>query len=176
MNKSIIATLVILVAIAAALFGYLAYVNYRATPQAANQSPHPASSDQLPLQATGTTSTSTQSQSPQPISNITIYCSNDNCAVRQINAGAGTLTRDCYRSLDDCQTAQATSQTACQTDPDCVPKECCHPTACINVNYKSACNLLCTQDCVGPLDCNAGSCKCVNNNCAAVSNTPGYPK
>lgn len=62
------------------------------------------------------------------------------------------------------------SNITCTSDSDCVPEQCCHPTSCINSNYKMVCNLLCTQVCQGPLDCNAGSCGCINGKCAVVSN------
>jgi len=57
----------------------------------------------------------------------------------------------------------------CETDDDCVPEQCCHPTSCINEKYKTACSTACTDSCEGPIDCGAGSCKCVNNNCTVVS-------
>jgi hypothetical protein len=60
------------------------------------------------------------------------------------------------------------SNTSCNSDYDCVPAQCCHPTSCININYKGVCNLLCTQDCSGPLDCGAGFCACVDKKCSVV--------
>ncbi len=60
--------------------------------------------------------------------------------------------------------------TACETYADCVPKQCCHPTSCINKKYKEDCGSgICTLSCEGPIDCGAGSCKCVNNKCKVVS-------
>jgi len=56
----------------------------------------------------------------------------------------------------------------CTTDDDCVPAQCCHPTSCINRASKGVCNLLCTQNCQGPLDCGAGSCGCVNGRCSVA--------
>jgi len=58
--------------------------------------------------------------------------------------------------------------TECNVDSDCVPKECCHPTSCINKALKDVCNLACTAVCEGPLDCGAGSCGCVGNKCTTV--------
>jgi hypothetical protein len=151
----------------------------------------------------------------QPQSIVTYYCSADNCAARQINAGGiVTLARDCYRNLadcqaaiptgtiavycaadncaarqmpmaaampqgchhnqNDCQTAQPAGQTICQNDSDCVPAECCHPASCINTAYKNVCGLLCTQECSGPLDCGAGSCRCINNRCAVAPSAYNY--
>jgi hypothetical protein len=57
----------------------------------------------------------------------------------------------------------------CTTDDDCVPAECCHPASCINKANKSVCNLLCTNVCQGPIDCNAGGCGCVNGKCDVIS-------
>lgn len=55
----------------------------------------------------------------------------------------------------------------CNSDSDCVPAACCHPTECINKNYAPDCfGIFCTQVCEGPLDCGAGKCACVNNKCA----------
>lgn len=60
----------------------------------------------------------------------------------------------------------------CSSDSDCVPSQCCHATSCINQDYKKPCNLLCTQECrPGTLDCNKGSCQCVNNQCKAEINS-----
>jgi len=56
----------------------------------------------------------------------------------------------------------------CTRDADCVPEQCCHPTGCINGDYKQVCTLLCTNVCLGPIDCGAGHCGCVNGECSAV--------
>jgi hypothetical protein len=37
-----------------------------------------------------------------PNLNITIYCTNNNCAPQEVMAGAGTLVRGCYRDLNEC--------------------------------------------------------------------------
>jgi|SRR3989344_5325096 len=59
----------------------------------------------------------------------------------------------------------------CEIDEDCVPNNCCHATNCVNKKYKPNCSdMFCTQVCSGPLDCGAGSCKCVLNGCAIISN------
>jgi hypothetical protein len=60
------------------------------------------------------------------------------------------------------------SNVTCTSDSDCVPAQCCHASSCINNNYKGVCNLLCTDVCSGPLDCNAGSCGCVNGKCSVI--------
>lgn len=62
----------------------------------------------------------------------------------------------------------------CSSDSDCVPEQCCHPTSCINKAAKKPCDVLCTQVCEGPIDCGAGSCVCVNGQCAVKS--PKYCK
>jgi len=56
--------------------------------------------------------------------------------------------------------------TACTTDSDCVPRECCHPASCENREYKHVCTLMCTDVCMGPVDCGAGHCGCVDGKCA----------
>jgi len=56
--------------------------------------------------------------------------------------------------------------TACTADSDCVPRECCHPTSCENKEYKHVCTLMCTDVCMGPVDCGAGHCGCVDGKCA----------
>ncbi len=54
----------------------------------------------------------------------------------------------------------------CDTGSDCVPAQCCHPSACINKDYAPDCSAVsCTASCEGPLDCGAGSCGCVNGVC-----------
>ena len=59
----------------------------------------------------------------------------------------------------------------CISDSDCIPASCCHPTSCTNkINIPKCENMICTQSCESILDCGAGSCKCVNNNCEAVAN------
>lgn len=71
------------------------------------------------------------------------------------------------RVLPNCEFAPC--KTECQSDADCVPMECCHPTQCINNAYKEDCsNIGCSAVCEGPLDCGAGSCGCVNNLCAVI--------
>ncbi len=57
----------------------------------------------------------------------------------------------------------------CQTDSDCVPKQCCHPYSCININYKPDCTgTICTQVCEGSIDCGVGYCGCIANKCAVI--------
>jgi len=59
----------------------------------------------------------------------------------------------------------------CETDEDCVPDSCCHAIICLNAKYKPDCSgIFCSQVCSGPLDCGAGSCKCISNGCAVISN------
>jgi hypothetical protein len=56
----------------------------------------------------------------------------------------------------------------CTQDSDCVPAQCCHPTSCINKEYKEVCDVLCTASCEGPIDCGAGHCGCVNGQCGVI--------
>jgi len=57
----------------------------------------------------------------------------------------------------------------CNSDEECIPAQCCHPTSCTNIRNKPNCSdIFCTQVCEGPIDCGAGSCKCVNNKCQVV--------
>lgn len=61
------------------------------------------------------------------------------------------------------------SKDFCQTDSDCMPAECCHPTSCVNQKYKPNCEgIFCTAVCQGPIDCGAGYCGCVKNKCQVV--------
>jgi len=69
-------------------------------------------------------------------------------------------------------TLQQPGLTACTQDSDCVPAECCHPSSCINKDYKEVCTLLCTASCEGPIDCGAGHCGCVNGQCGVVPAIP----
>jgi len=99
---------------------------------------------------------------------ITIYCVDNNCSPQKVPTGAGTLAQGCYRNLNSCLLG---TNATCLSDSDCAGSECCHPTRCINKAFKGVCDVLCTQVCLGPLDCGAGSCKCVNNICAVVPST-----
>jgi hypothetical protein len=56
----------------------------------------------------------------------------------------------------------------CTEDADCVSEQCCHPSSCINRDYKQVCTVLCTNVCLGPIDCGVGHCGCVNGECSAV--------
>ncbi|MBU1202761.1 hypothetical protein KKH39_01830 [Patescibacteria group bacterium] len=54
----------------------------------------------------------------------------------------------------------------CESDDDCVPATCCHPTRVVNKNYAPDCAAVaCTFSCEGPLDCGAGHPACENNKC-----------
>jgi hypothetical protein len=57
---------------------------------------------------------------------------------------------------------------SCATDADCVPEQCCHPSGCINRAYKQVCTVLCTNVCLGPIDCGAAHCGCVSGSCGIV--------
>jgi|GEM_PF-2651629 len=58
----------------------------------------------------------------------------------------------------------------CSEDSDCVPAQCCHPTSCTTkANAPNCAKTVCSMVCQGPLDCGAGRCACVNNQCSVVS-------
>lgn len=58
----------------------------------------------------------------------------------------------------------------CQIDSDCVPADCCHADKCVTKDKKPNCSdIFCSQVCSGPLDCGAGHCGCVNNQCEIIS-------
>ena len=62
-----------------------------------------------------------------------------------------------------------TDKEFCNSNSDCVPAQCCHPNNCINKNYKTICNLLCTQECrPNTMDCGQGKCVCNNNVCQVM--------
>ena len=85
-----------------------------------------------------------------------------------------TETNDCnYGEIcqeNICISIPPANNISCDFDTDCVPEQCCHPTSCINQNYRTVCTELCTQVCQGPIDCGAGRCECVNNECTVVPN------
>jgi len=61
----------------------------------------------------------------------------------------------------------------CVQDSDCVPSDCCHAIECVIKEKAPDCQsnpIFCTAVCSGPLDCNVGSCGCINNKCLVVSN------
>jgi len=57
---------------------------------------------------------------------------------------------------------------SCTSDSDCVPEQCCHPASCVNRASKGVCNELCTDVCLGPIDCGAGHCSCVSGRCIVI--------
>jgi hypothetical protein len=62
----------------------------------------------------------------------------------------------------------------CQTDADCVPAQCCHPTSCVVASAAPDCSdMACTEDCQGgTMDCGQGHCACQDGTCAAVIDQP----
>ena len=59
---------------------------------------------------------------------------------------------------------------SCNTNSDCVPATCCHPTVCVNKAYAPNCkNAICTMVMV-PNTLDYGKCECINNTCEAVIN------
>ncbi|MDD5192443.1 MAG: hypothetical protein PHH54_04705 [Candidatus Nanoarchaeia archaeon] len=59
-------------------------------------------------------------------------------------------------------------KTECSVDDDCIPNSCCHATGCMPKENVSVCNVFCSMDCSGPLDCGAGTCGCVKGKCQVV--------
>ncbi len=58
------------------------------------------------------------------------------------------------------------SRIYCETDSDCVPAECCHPSECVNRGYMPDCfNISCDMSCETCLDCGGGECVCFMNEC-----------
>ncbi|MFA5258472.1 MAG: hypothetical protein WC979_04015 [Candidatus Pacearchaeota archaeon] len=58
----------------------------------------------------------------------------------------------------------------CESNDECVPVSCCHPNSCVPVNKTPSCKgIFCTEECSGPLDCNAGHCECTKGKCNVVS-------
>ncbi len=59
----------------------------------------------------------------------------------------------------------------CSVDSNCVPVCGCHPESCIPIEQKEECpNMFCSQVCSGPLDCLAGSCRCIKGKCKVIAN------
>lgn len=60
------------------------------------------------------------------------------------------------------------SDVACESDADCAPAGCCHPTACTAAAQAPSCaGVACTLECrAGTLDC-GGRCLCLEGRCAA---------
>ena len=110
-----------------------------------------------------------------------VNCINDNGSLSIRTDQNGSQYGVCIKNGKECEewalfrgecnfTAGSYDQnvTSCLQDSDCVPEQCCHATSCINKANKFACNLFCTQECKpNTLDCGQGSCKCINNKCAA---------
>jgi len=62
------------------------------------------------------------------------------------------------------------SQIECFINSECVPAECCHPTACTTYKNKPDCNdIACTEECQpGSMDCGQGRCGCIRGKCRVV--------
>lgn len=60
----------------------------------------------------------------------------------------------------------------CNTDSDCVPKECCHPVSCVAKDSAPSCSgIACTLECrPATMDCGQGKCLCQNNKCISQIN------
>jgi hypothetical protein len=79
--------------------------------------------------------------------------------------GIGTRSEGClYTIVED--NKGVGEKYSCNKDSDCVPEQCCHPTSCVNKDFKPNCEgILCSMICEGPIDCGAGRCACVDNKC-----------
>ena len=95
-----------------------------------------------------------------------------NCAETGCDDGSDTTIDVCVNigsRSEGCRYIIKTER-ACVSDSDCVPEQCCHPTTCINREYRESCTgIMCTAMCQGPIDCGAGGCACVNNECVVQS-------
>ncbi len=58
----------------------------------------------------------------------------------------------------------------CNKDSNCIPATCCHPSSCVNINYRPDCEgLMCSMECAPEtMDCGQGHCECAGNKCAVV--------
>ncbi|VVB60183.1 Uncharacterised protein [uncultured archaeon] len=57
----------------------------------------------------------------------------------------------------------------CQSDSDCIPATCCHPAELVNRKYAPDCTgELCTEACIGPLDCRRGEIRCIDSRCRII--------
>ena len=74
--------------------------------------------------------------------------------------------------LIGCNNQEIPQELKCNSDSDCVPASCCHPSSCVNINFKPDCTgIRCTMECAPEtMDCGQGSCVCKNNKCEAVIN------
>lgn len=67
-------------------------------------------------------------------------------------------------------TVPVSEEVECETNEDCVPAQCCHPTSCVNKELKPDCTgIFCTMECApGTMDCGQGYCACADNKCVVV--------
>ncbi len=78
------------------------------------------------------------------------------------------ITFSHYVKLEDCDGLIIKE---CEVDSDCVASSCCHPESCVSLDEAPDCaTAICSAVCSGPLDCGAGSCKCINGGCEVVAN------
>lgn len=90
-----------------------------------------------------------------------------NCA---LPGGASCDEWDLFRGDCDGYPAAAAGTNSCATDSDCAPAPVCHPSSCVNSTYAGIPdNMACTMACLGPLDCGAGYCGCVEGTCRVIS-------
>jgi hypothetical protein len=72
-----------------------------------------------------------------------------------------------YTHLEECEKEIS----VCSVDGDCVPDSCCHSQSCVSLYKKPVCDkVFCSQSCETLLDCNQGSCVCINGRCGIKTN------
>ncbi len=66
-----------------------------------------------------------------------------------------------------CKTKPFGNPVYCESDEDCTDATCCHPTACVNKEYRPDCKAVsCTAECEpNTMDCGQGRCICLDNTC-----------
>jgi len=72
--------------------------------------------------------------------------------------------------VSGCIQQNITDKYSCQTNEDCMPEQCCHPTSCINKAFQPNCSgIACTMECrPETMDCGQGSCACIDSHCEAL--------
>lgn len=89
------------------------------------------------------------------------------------DAGTGISDMDAGPGAGAKGGASGGASTACKTDADCVPAECCHPKTCVAKGSAPNCSdMMCTKECRGgTMDC-GGGCFCQQGQCAARLGRP----
>ena len=96
------------------------------------------------------------------------YCLNETTLLEY---SCENLNGEQYNCPNGCENGACNTTTSdisfCQTDSDCVPASCCHPTDVVNrANAPDCTNIFCTEECQeNTMDCGCGEPVCVNNQC-----------